>query len=330
MNPQNQNVDIEALYTERFDDFVEIYDRLYEETGSFLEDDIQKSLECISIILETFFGEIETNQALKDLMLSFFPTESDGVCWREIFEENASEFHGEIGVGKLFRDLTAYGDYGFVLEPFREVEQRRHYLEGQIQKAEALLSVLPVEKWEIKGKLFVSKLEKAIARWKLDNGQNLTLAEAVLLSGKALQTVKNAFSGPFKGLNKDSKRGEIKAAAYHAWLKGVKGFRYSIWELQFDEKAVSYKETLDEEMWFLPVAKDGSVFTPEIKRDDIYVIGPEGRETEHADFEEALAALQRMSTPFWRRPSQQGVWTRVSAVEWRRYRKRGPEGADDL
>jgi hypothetical protein len=69
---------------------------------------------------------------------------------------------------------------------------------------------------------------------------------------------------------------------------------------------------------FLPVARDGSTFHPGLHRRSGFTIGVKGEELQIADFHEALAELQRMPLPYWRRPNESGKWGIVTGVRWER------------
>jgi len=49
-----------------------------------------------------------------------------------------------------------------------------------------------------------------------------------------------------------------------------------------------------------------------------FMIGANGEEVPHTTFEEALACLQSMATPRWRRPNDAGNWGIVSGRDWKR------------
>ncbi|PVA07128.1 hypothetical protein DC363_08120 [Thalassorhabdomicrobium marinisediminis] len=74
-------------------------------------------------------------------------------------------------------------------------------------------------------------------------------------------------------------------------------------------------------MIFVPVARDGSMFTPDLQRNGAYRIGAKGSEEDIPDFANALARLNAMSVPRWRRPNERGLWGIVSGVSWQRIEK---------
>ncbi|MYZ48346.1 hypothetical protein E4O86_11570 [Rhizobiales bacterium L72] len=68
----------------------------------------------------------------------------------------------------------------------------------------------------------------------------------------------------------------------------------------------------------MPVARDGSAFHPGLRRAGRFTIGEKGTELQVEDFDQALAQLQLMPTPYWRRPNNVGNWGIVSGVRWAR------------
>lgn len=67
----------------------------------------------------------------------------------------------------------------------------------------------------------------------------------------------------------------------------------------------------------VPVAKDGTAFTPELARNGFFTVGEKGDEQKFGSYDEALHYLRKMNKAKWRRPNDKGNWGIVSAVEWR-------------
>jgi len=68
----------------------------------------------------------------------------------------------------------------------------------------------------------------------------------------------------------------------------------------------------------VPVASDGSWFSPSLRRSGGFTIGKKGEERKVATYLDALRQLQLMSTAYWRRPNSAGNWGIVAAVRWSR------------
>ena len=68
----------------------------------------------------------------------------------------------------------------------------------------------------------------------------------------------------------------------------------------------------------IPVSKDGSHFDAvKCLRAGGYWVGSKGNERKFSKFEDALAALRKMSTPRFRRPNNNGNWGLVTGISWK-------------
>lgn len=70
------------------------------------------------------------------------------------------------------------------------------------------------------------------------------------------------------------------------------------------------------EAFIVPIARDGSIFAPGLRRSNGYWVGDKGSERIIATFEQALDFLRRMPVARWRRPNDAGNWGIVTGVEW--------------
>lgn len=70
------------------------------------------------------------------------------------------------------------------------------------------------------------------------------------------------------------------------------------------------------EMIRVPVASDGSIFSPNLARNGRFTVGAKGAEEKHDSFEAALFALANMEKPRWRRPNSAGNWGIVCGHDW--------------
>ncbi|MET4603678.1 hypothetical protein ABIB90_003163 [Bradyrhizobium sp. JR4.1] len=67
----------------------------------------------------------------------------------------------------------------------------------------------------------------------------------------------------------------------------------------------------------IPVTADGSRFDPlTCRRAGGYWVGPKGHEVKFVRYPDALAALNLMARPRWRRPNTNGNWGLVTGVGW--------------
>lgn len=306
--PDDVHVEVE----DRISEFMETFGN-----EGFFEDGMIESLEKMHQLSEIFFGTETATIGFNTMIGHALP---GGVIskhgWREHLDDNFGLIFSETRLGQLLHDLTAYCDFGVVLTQSRDDEQRRQVLAGQIRTAEQLLAILPAETWQLDDERLLKVIHKSLARWKLDNGQPLSAEELSVLSGRALQTIKNKLAGQSKEINGTQLK--IEAAEAAAWLSVQKDYYPSIWKEQDDTRAIVEIDKGMGDVAFVPVAKDGSIFHPGLKRDGKYLVDSDGAEREFESFDEALAALQRMHFPEWRRPTPEGRWTRVRGVDWRR------------
>ncbi|WP_417509564.1 hypothetical protein [Methylophaga sp.] len=74
---------------------------------------------------------------------------------------------------------------------------------------------------------------------------------------------------------------------------------------------------MSEGLTLVPVAKDGSRFSPDIcNNNGVYTVGDKGDEQKFRNFQEALDYLKSMPVAKWRRPNVKGNYGIVTAVEW--------------
>ncbi|NNU81778.1 hypothetical protein HMH01_15160 [Halovulum dunhuangense] len=282
----------------------------------FFEEALVVSLKQISRICTVYFGE-ETANAGLDLMVGRYF--SDNVAkggWEYALEEEYSGIYSELPIGHLFHDLDAYANYGIVLTPARDVETRERILRRDVQKAEEFIEAIPLEAWGIDNEHALRLVRKASARLKLDLGQPVKAEDLALLSGLALQSIKNRLSGRSKEIN--GNRNRIDAHEALAWLSTREEFLPSLWREQDDTSKIEFLDGDMEGALFVPVATDGSRFEPDMHKDGFYYVGNEGHERRFEDYDEALEALQNMMVPVWRRPIEGGNWTRVRGRSWDR------------
>lgn len=146
------------------------------------------------------------------------------------------------------------------------------------------------------------------------------LAELAGVSVKTLRNMLAPSGGEGIHVGKD---GRIPAAEARQWLEGRRNFRPSVWQLveASDSDGADAEipdPAMDEEIFFVPASKDGSVFSPDAERDGAYTVGAKGQEERIENYREALARLQVLDRPSWRRPTESGRWGLVTATHWLR------------
>lgn len=183
----------------------------------------------------------------------------------------------------------------------------------------------------------------ARARVKLDQGKPLTVHELADLSGVSVKRVQNAIYAKTEEAPVVDRNGLISPEACEPWLT-ARDYQPSIWkqvatlyplgrdwgeDVPFEENEPNQ---VIHDYVFVPVANDGSVFSPDLRRsgkghDGGYTIGAKGSERVITGFDDALEELKRMETPRWRRPnSESGNWGIVSGQTWKRVRRSDLEG----
>lgn len=241
--------------------------------------------------------------------------------WREALEQARSNCFSEWPLGQQFHDLAAYAEYGIVLSEFDDPADASRLIASATAAAELFIARSPLALWKVNtgapDKSDLARLVRlASNRWALDNGnavEPLALAE---FGGVTEGRVRNLMSEQAF----DVEAGKITAYSAAKWLEGRPDFWNSVWREQRVSGEKSPRElTPFGEVYFVPVARDGSVFNPGLNRGGSFTIGEKGDERHLARFEEALEELQKMGAPRWRRPNNQGNWGIVRGVRWERF-----------
>lgn len=183
----------------------------------------------------------------------------------------------------------------------------------------------------------------ARARVKFDQGKPLTVHELASLSCVSVKRLQNAIYAKTDEAPVVDRNGLISPEAGQPWLMG-RDYQPSIWKqvaalyplAQDWGEEVLFEETelnrVIDDVVFVPVANDGSVFNPGLRRpgkghDGGYTIGSKGSERVVVTFDEAIAELQKMEAPRWRRPNpESGNWGIVTGQTWKRMRRSELEG----
>lgn len=238
--------------------------------------------------------------------------------WREALTAARADCYSEWKVGSHLHDLAAYAEYGIVLHDSEDPEELSAHIQSLLIEAQDLLAATPIAQWGLPANNALSRLvQLAGNRWAMDNGEAVEPAALAYFGGISEGRVRNLMSGENRTFA--SKDGKIPAQQALMWLSGRHEFWNSIWR---EQSLPQYAREPDEPLKravFLPVARDGSVFDPTLRRGSSYTIGRKGDEFQVQDFDEALAHLQRMPVPYWRRPNASGNWGSVAGVRWERF-----------
>jgi hypothetical protein len=240
--------------------------------------------------------------------------------WRSALEHSSSYCFSEWPLGERLHDLAAYAVYGIVLDGDEDVNALAEHIKELVKEAEEFFAATPINQWHVTGGSRNSSLSRLIRlacnRWALDNNRPVEPAALAEFGGVSEGRIRNMMSGPKRIFS--TEEGRIPAHEALAWLSGRKEFWNSIWrEQRLPQYGLKRRPPLERAV-FVPVARDGSAFHPGLSRGSGYTIGEKGTEVQIADFDEALATLQRMPTPYWRRPNSSGNWGIVVGIRWER------------
>jgi hypothetical protein len=236
--------------------------------------------------------------------------------WPAALEEARPSCFSEWHLGPQLHDLAAYALYGIVLDDSQDPAELAARIEDLLEVARAFLDATPLLQWNIAGSDLARLVRLAENRWALDNDQPVEPTALAYFGGVSEGRLRNMMAGANRAFT--AVDGRIPAQQALGWLSGREEFWNSIWR---DQRLPPYgttrREPVDRAV-FLPVARDGSTFHPALHRGSGFTIGAKGEELQIADFHEALAELQRMPVPYWRRPNESGNWGIVAGVRWER------------
>ena len=244
--------------------------------------------------------------------------------WRADLEFNRPDANEAWPLGDVLFGLSAYGRYGFDFTSRDEEAEERiaARLRRRIEAAEDFLRVCPLDRWlseDLAQELSTTVL-LARARWALDHGEPVAPEALAIFGGVKMSRMRNMVSGRDAELPRDED-GLVPAAEALRWLEGRDSFFPSIWRLARANYLLGqkYELTAYEQPIFVPEARDGTRFNPGLERGGHFTIGEKGQERQIGSFEEALAELQKMPSPCWRRPGTgTGGWGIVRGATWAR------------
>jgi hypothetical protein len=236
--------------------------------------------------------------------------------WPEALDRASSYCFSEWPLGTYLHDLAAYAVYGIVLHDTDDPDMLAEAIQQDLAKVEKFVSATPSTQWGIGPNSDLHRLLRlASNRWALDNGNSVEPVALAEFGGVSEGRIRNMMSGAKRTL--PSVDGRIPSKDALAWLADRPEFWNSVWRQQhlrrYDTQGLPLERPI-----FVPVSRDGSVFHPGLQRGGKYPIGEKGAEIQIEGFDEALAVLQRMSTPYWRRPNAAGNWGVVAGVRWAR------------
>lgn len=237
--------------------------------------------------------------------------------WRSSLTASRSNCFSEWSIGAALHDLAAYAEYGIVLHESDDPDELAAHIQMLLGIAQDIEARTPFLQWGLEPNNDLTRLViLARNRWALDNQKPIEPTALAKFGGVTEGRIRNMMSGANKAFS--SEDGRIPADEALKWLIGRPDFWASIWRGQSLPRYAPSEEAPIHDVIFVPVARDGSVFHPGLRRGSSYTVGQKGQEQQIADFNEALIQLQRMPVPYWRRPNASGNWGSVVGIRWER------------
>ena len=268
--------------------------------------------------LTTIIGESDVDPGMARMVANLVSASGRQITapgnWREDLNSASSYAFSEWPLGGCLHDLAAYALYGIVLNDSDDPDVLAEAIQKSLSKAEKFVNATPSAQWEIGPGSDLHRLVRLAGnRWALDNGKPVEPAALAEFGGVSEGRIRNMMAGAKRTFS--SGNGRIPGQEALAWLADRREFWNSIWREQHLPRYGVQGHPLESPV-FVPVSRDGSAFHPGLQRGGKYPIGEKGSEIQIDGFGEALAALQRMSTPYWRRPNLAGNWGIVAGVRW--------------
>lgn len=225
----------------------------------------------------------------------------------------------------LFARLRWYGQLGKFHYTDADRANQSGALRGEIAIAHAFCSEVPSD-WLAQSDdskdVFSQILLAAEARLALDSGEDLSIDQVAALAGMERRSIQNALSRKDESGLKSNAAGMVAHGEALRWLGARRNFIETLTYRPNDSESdvPGDQESAEElrEYTFVPVTDDGVAFLPEMRRASGYQIGKYGQEVYVEDYFEALAQLQAMDVPRFRRPNVEGNWGIKNGTGWQR------------
>ncbi|MRX50287.1 hypothetical protein GI374_07465 [Paracoccus sp. S-4012] len=271
-------------------------------------------------LLASRFRAIElilgTEEVAPHLLAMLHGPDVEGETWQEAFETYDPVLTPHWTGTKLIDNAGIYGLYG-VTPANVPMEGRATWIDALAQQLDQFRRVTQPEPQGVIARI----INLALSRHAIDTGEgDVELQSLALLGGVTEGRIRNILSSGDGGLEKVGQR--VTAVSAAGWLKGRKEFFASIWQRPDEAAPEAHSADFSDDVVFVPVAADGSIFHPGLARGGKFMIGAKGEEVQRPSFDDALAALQKMATPRWRRPNEAGNWGIVSGRDWKRIERR--------
>jgi hypothetical protein len=274
--------------------------------------------------LETLTGEPHAaNAAMLQLLdsLQVLPEQAFGHDrnWRTEWDEDAQNLGHVMKRGQDMTELLAFSGFGLRPDLRGKPDDLTNAIEETVAAFRAFTDSIPARWGEMREVHQVALASEA--RIRLDTGKSVSAEQLAALAGIGLRSLQNLLTKKGTGLT-SGPDGRIAPAVALEWLRSRESFRESIWMDPRRETDEPDSEAHDDdalgEYLFVPVAADGTAFTPDCRRGAGYTVGLKGEELPFEDYRAALAHVAAMTRPAWRRPNPNGNWGIVRADRWER------------
>lgn len=283
----------------------------------FESDDVRELVIATGDWLEKLMGMAPANAAMKSLFAAAFDRPPTDDSWRHSWEEVSINDVMLLPKADLLTSLNAYAFWGLPIRHEGPVEENEIIIGEAITAIRALLDAVPAGWGNLQW--IRQTLQAAECRWQLDHGQDVEQEQFAALARISPKTLKNLLTPSNDSGLKLNRENKIPGAAALAWLKARSDFKSSLWRQARPDLEPTENSTADlGPVVFVPVARDGSWFSPDLCRAGHYTIGSKGAEESISEYETALVRLSRMATPRWRRPNDEGNWGIVAGIRWER------------
>lgn len=122
--------------------------------GSVRDFEVNVLRECIVAthrFLSEIASEISADAALDAFAKDVFGGEVPQGGWQEKLNHHDGDLYSDLRMGQVFHDLNAYAHNGVALISGATPEERRDYIRGLIEGAEAFGALIPFKEWGIEG-----------------------------------------------------------------------------------------------------------------------------------------------------------------------------------
>jgi hypothetical protein len=239
--------------------------------------------------------------------------------WRDVVDDIFAA--GSVWpISERLQNALLYGMYG-VTPANIQPEDRGKWIANLVKEVVAFAGRSDVQAMEGEANAIVRIANLSSSRHALDTGRGEVDVHSMSVFASVSEgRVRNLLSGAEGSLERGHEGGIVAMSAL-TWLQKRKGFLNSIWA---EEELVTTEgcepaDPIDlDRIIFVPVARDGSIFNPDLVRSGVFQVGAKGEEQNFNTFSEALLALNTRPVPRWRRPNDKGHWGIVSGVSWQR------------